>query len=269
MKYLPTPDFAAKLREFAQAPEVLGALSVVLSKLELLQPSDFDAARLPKAIVALTDGMFVAHENGLILFFTLQEDQNDESILLLLDIAHIARGASTSLTRARDPRRNAKYSPQRNSAINPLRNSAVNPLRNSAINPLRNSAINPLRNSAINPLRNSAINPLRNSAINPLRNSAINPKRNRSLNPRVNHAYDGPFVYDRDLTEIGFIVRANDCVNLIFDMNAEFVGLGVRNSVDGFTLFDRKNKWVGQLVPTVTEAFLRYNESNEWTGLVV
>ena len=128
---------------------------------------------------------------------------------------------------------------------------------------------NPYRNPAINPNRNPAINPNRNPAINPHRNPTINPRRNTTINPHLNTAYSGPFIYSRDFVRENYLVRANDKVELIFDLGNEFTGICIKASERVCALFSTNNEWVGYLVVANDKVRLRYKLDHDWTGMVV
>ena len=120
-----------------------------------------------------------------------------------------------------------------------------------------------------NPCINSMYNPKFNSAINPKFNSAINPRFNSAINPRWNSSYGGPFIYSRELQQEAFIVRANDTVELIFNLENEFTSICVKANQEVFDLFDITNEWIGFLVTSNNEVRLRFDLHNEWTGIVV
>ena len=112
-------------------------------------------------------------------------------------------------------------------------------------------------------------NPRIHGMYNPKVNSLINPKVNSLINPRVNTAYSGPFVYTLDLRQEGFIVKANDNVELIFSFENDFIGLCIKANDNVYVFFDEKNEWIGFLVKATEEVRLRFNLDNDWTGLIV
>jgi len=120
-----------------------------------------------------------------------------------------------------------------------------------------------------NPGIHSKYNPKVNTMINPRVNTMLNPRVNTMINPRVNTAYSGPFVYTLDLRQEGFIVRASDNVELIFNFENDFIGLCIKANNDVYVLFDEKNEWIGFLVKAKEDLRLRFNLDNDWTGLIV
>jgi hypothetical protein len=64
-------------------------------------------------------------------------------------------------------------------------------------------------------------------------------------------------------------VRANDNVILIFKPDLDFSGIGVRNSVQGYSLFDKNNNWTGQLLPNGQGGYNQFSKENEWVGFAV
>ncbi len=201
------------------------------------------------------------------LFFTMGDDK---SVILLDLVLRLTQETSQiSPPPSKNPRTNKNVDPSVNASINPILNASLNPLLNASINPILNASINPILNASINPVLNASINPVLNASINPLLNSSLNPVLNYSINPRLNPAYDGPFLYDRNLYETGFVVRANDAVILIFKSDLDFSGIGVRNSIQGYTLFDRANNWTGQLIPNGKGGYNQFSKDNEWIGFAV
>ncbi len=267
MRYLVTPDFSSKLT--ALTPDDLKQVAAFLkdvessNKLQLLEGQRHGIKPLGGDVFVLRLGRQTR------LYFTFGNDAEGEYVLLLDATTEQGRDASRDLFATKDPRINSLYNPGFNSAINPLFNLAINPLFNSAINPLFNSAINPLFNSAINPLFNSAINPLFNSAINPLFNSAINPLFNSAINPQMNRAFGGPYLYSTNLQQEGYVVRADDHVELLFDLSGNRLGELVRADNEVRVQFNSDNEWEGYVVQANEDVSLRYDLSGTWTGLVV
>ena len=124
-------------------------------------------------------------------------------------------------------------------------------------------------NPTTNPRSNPTINPFSNPTINPRSNPTINPRSNRMINPRSNITYSGPFVYNLDLDQIGFGVRANDRILLLFDNDAEFIGFGVLHGGDGYATFDSQSEWTGHLVSDRRGHYLQFDLDNEWIGIVI
>ncbi|MCF6156937.1 MAG: hypothetical protein E3K36_17250 [Candidatus Brocadia sp.] len=120
-----------------------------------------------------------------------------------------------------------------------------------------------------NPRTNYTYDPNRNYLIDPRRNMMIDPNRNMMIDPRRNKFYGGPYVYTKDLEQIGFVVRANENVILIFDQSAHFVDFGVKAEHGNINIFSVNGSWNGFLVPTQQEVYLRFNTMNQWTGLTI
>ena len=254
MRYFVTPNFSSKVTR--QPAEILHLVSTTLQIIELR-----DKAKL------LSEGLFgvppQALENNIFVFSSQSQDfriyatfgnDPDGEYLLLLDFTLQRKIPSVNM--------DARYR-------NPKMNQTYNPSLNPTINPTLNPTINPRLNPTINPTLNPTINPRLNPTINPRLNPTINPRLNPTINPRLNPAYSGPFIYSCELQQEGFIVRANDNVELIFDLNNEFTAICIRTNQGVFALFDTNNEWVGFLVTANDEVRLKFNLANEWTGIVV
>ncbi|MFP6798888.1 MAG: hypothetical protein VCA39_07215 [Pseudomonas sp.] len=252
MKVLASPDFNTKVPTLNT--ETISSLSALISSAEQYEKNDFILKNSDS--MSLLDGdIYSAKINSSRLYFTIGADEQGD-YLLLLDIAALqttpsVRGDSFFTTN------------------NPKTNSVFNPKLNSAINPKLNSAINPKINSAINPKLNSAINPKLNSAINPKLNSAINPKLNPSLNPRLNRSYGGPYLYDTNLNQKAYSVRANNKVEILFTSGGDIYGFLVTANDRVKVEFDTGNTWAGYYVKANEKVWLKYSLDNEWLGLLV
>lgn len=263
MRYISTPMFSEKVQSLTPARQA--QLSALLGRVEEGSKADI----LTSGVASLLqDDMYLLRSGDTRVFGTIGEDAEGE-FLLLLDLAE--RSSSHLLPRqfrtSRNPRTNSTLNPRANTALNPRVNSALNPRVNSSLNPRVNTSLNPRVNSSLNPRVNSALNYRVNSSINPRVNASLNPRVNSALNPRVNRAFGGPFVYDLDLNETGFVVRANADVMLIFDKSSELAAIAIR-SAKGYALFDTDNEWVGQLIDAGEGRYLRFDVDNEWTGFV-
>jgi hypothetical protein len=270
MRYFITPDFSKKI-----ADQTAGIQQLLSSAIQTIAHSDKQDL--------LKHGLFgvppLSFENNIFAFssksqdfwvyLTFGNDQHGE-YALLLDFTIRRRTPSVNIAPTyRNPSMNSAINPTINTAINPTFNTAINPIFNTAINPTFNTAINPIFNTVINPIFNTTINPIFNTAINPIFNAAINPTLNSMINPRLNSAYSGPFIYSLEFQQEGFMIRANDSVELIFDLNNQFVATCIRANQVVFVLFDTNNKWIGFLVTANSEVRLRFDLANKWTGLVV
>jgi hypothetical protein len=270
MRYFVTPNFSKKAASLQS--EILQSASLALQTIKLSDKSKLMSEGLfgmPPWSLGKDIFVFSSKSQDISIYVTFGNDENGE-YLLLLDLTLRRKTPYMNIVSTyKNPKTNAAYNPELNSKINPNWNSSINPRWNSSINPNWNSSINPNWNSSINPNWNSSINPRWNSSINPRWNSSINPDWNSSINPRWNSAYSGPFVYSCDLKQKGFVVRANDSVELIFDLNSSLTSICVKANEKVSVIFDTSNKWIGFLVAANDEVRLRFNLDNEWIGVVV
>ncbi len=204
------------------------------------------------------------------LLFTLGE-VNNEDYVVLMDVISIQNSntAKDNYFASNNPITNRGINPKYNKAINPEYNKAINPKYNTAINPEYNTAINPKYNTAINPKYNITLNLRHNNSINPKYNSSLNPKMNNSLNPRINQSYGGPFLYDINLKQHSFLVKANEKIELIFGQNTNFYGFIVHVNDAIKIEFDTSNNWIGYFIKANDKVWLRYSNNNKWIGLLV
>lgn len=268
MRYLVTPEFNNKLSSLA--PEGLATISAIVKFIEnndkdsiIAGTSNFDIRSLGEEIYA------IKYDNHRV-YVSFGTDEKGE-YLLLLDVALETTTAKPyqDFFTTKNPRSNRLLDPNSNQLIDPRRNMMVDPRRNMMIDPHRNMLIDPRRNMMIDPRRNMMIDPRRNMMIDPRRNMMIDPRRNMMIDPRRNRYYDGPHVYTTNLEQIGFVVRANESVMLIFDMSARFIEFSVKTEQGNMNIFDTDNNWIGFLVPTERKVYLKFNTNNEWIGLIV
>ena len=267
MKVLVSPDFNTKVSSLNS--DALRSLSVFVSGAEQSSKNEFLSHNNHK-LSLLGDDIYIAKIDSSRVYFTLGEDDQG-SFLLLLDISTIQNIPSTGgggFFTTKNPKTNSALNPSLNSSINPRLNSSINPKLNSSINPKLNSSINPRLNSSINPRLNSSINPRLNSSINPRLNSSINPRLNSSLNPRLNRSYGGPYLYDVNLNQEAYIVRASN-VDLLFNLNGEFIKLLVSANDLVKIEFDQNNEWTGFYVKANEDVWLRFLANNSWAGILV
>lgn len=239
--------------------------------LAFIERSNFEETIAGKNTIPLSGGIYVISNDAVKLFFSAEKSEKQEDYLLLLDVVEVRPTATSGpFYSSRDPRTNSSINPRFNSSINPKFNSSINPKFNSSINPKFNSSINPKFNSSINPKFNSSINPKFNSSINPKFNSSINPKFNSSINPKFNRAYGGPFVYDLELNQIGFLVRSGSSINLVFDPNGSLDSYTVEAGKAGQqNVFDSSGEWIGFWIRANDDIFLRFSVDGDWLGIVV
>jgi hypothetical protein len=69
---------------------------------------------------------------------------------------------------------------------------------------------------------------LGDSSRDPRFNQTINPRFNQTINPKFNSSYAGPYLYDLDLQQLGYVVSApSNILNLRFDAAGEWTGIMV------------------------------------------
>ena len=270
MRYLVTPNFTNKvasqpvvIRQFM--PSVLRMIEIS-DKTKLISDGLFG---VPPQVFENDIFVFSSQSQDFSIYVTFGSDQYGEYILLMDFTLQQKPLFAKKITPYRNPLTNRAYNPKLNRLINPKLNRLINPKLNRLINPKLNRLINPKLNRLINPKLNRLINPKMNRLINPKLNRLINPKMNRLINPRLNSAYSGPSMYSDKLQQEGFMVRANDNVELIFDLNNEFTSICVKTAQNVFVLFDTNNEWIGFLVTANNEVRLKFNTDNEWTGIAV
>jgi hypothetical protein len=269
MRYLAAPDFTSKV---AHLPH--DAMQVVRDVLIFVSTNGremISSDRRVQRLVSEASDILVFRTDGYRVLFTFGSNNDGEYLLLVDLISESGIGSGPGggrLFTKRDPSRDASVNPLRNNQINPRSNSRLNPVFNSQINPTFNSRINPTFNSQINPTFNSQVNPTFNSQINPTFNSALNPMFNSSINPKRNTLMGGPFLYDLNLNQVGYLVKANERVSLVFDMNGRHLLTAVAHA-HGFAVFDAKNKWLENWIENGRGGYLRFHPNANWIGFVV
>jgi len=244
MRFLVTPDFNEKL-----ALLNLDDMAAILEITKFVDGTEKD--RLYEGapgieVRPLGDDIITIRRGEIRAYVSLSTDEEGEHLLLLdisVERSHADIGANFFATK--DPRTNRK------------------------INPNQNTMINPRHNMRVDPKRNFTIDPNRNFTIDPRRNFTIDPNRNVTIDPRRNSYYGGPYVYSTELSQEGFVVRANDKVSLIFDISAKFVKFIVENKKSGANIFNTSGRWVEFLVDTDDDVRLRFDTSGEWIGIIV
>lgn len=267
MKVLISPDFNQKIAAIDK--NHIAALAAFISRAEDASLSDLLTSN--EFVSLIQEGVYCAKLENLRVFFTAASNADDE-IMVLMDVASIGSKKTLQAQEfftSKNPRTNSVFNPRLNSSINPKLNSSINPKLNSSINPKLNSSINPRLNSAINPRLNSSLNYRLNASINPKMNSSINPRVNTSLNPRINRGYGGPYLYNIALEQIGYIVKADEKVDLLYRMDCEFDGLLVLANDKVKIAFDRDSQWIGHFVKANDDVWLRFSLDNEWGGMLI
>jgi hypothetical protein len=266
MRYVVSPQFSTKLA--ALNPADVQHVSAFLHAVDSREKKEL-LTQLSPGVTLLGQEVYAWRSQRTTLYFTFGTDTDGEYLLLLDVTTEQKAEASRYLFAAKDPRNNSALNPNLNSSINPRLNSSLNPRFNSSINPKFNSSINPQFNSSINPKFNSSINPQFNSSINPRFNSSFNPKFNSSINPRVNWAFGGPYLYNIDLAQVGYVVKANNDVELLFDLLGNHIGELVKASEKVRVQFNAESDWNGYLVDANDDVALRYGTNGDWIGLCV
>lgn len=266
MRVLSDSTFDVKLTAMPRAD--VESIASFVESVKGVSTSQIEAGEL-EDIVPLGESIYVRRFGQTTLFFSVGTDEEGEYALLLDVVGGRPSVVRPSYFAVKNPKTNSALNPRLNPAINPRLNSAINPRLNSAINPKLNSVINPKLNSVINPRLNAAINPRLNSVINPRLNSAINPRLNSTINPRLNRAFGGPFIYSVDLKQEGFAVRANDKVQVLFDLSGAPLGQLVVANDRVRVRFDSDSQWVGYAVSANEDVAVLFSDSGEWSGLLI
>lgn len=266
MRYAAAKEFTAKLPALAARSGVREHVQKLIARIEDSHKGDLLSVN--RELSALSAGIYVLRSGPVRLFFSIgKDDQGDYA--LLLDIAMVADQPNRVIS-AKDPRTNHSLNPKFNHSFNPLYNHSVNPMYNHSINPNYNHSINPNYNHSINPRFNTSLNPRYNTSLNPRFNASLNPRFNRTLNPRFNPAYDGPFIFDLEGEMLGYLVRANDRVQLKFTLDGEFQGVAVETSkASTVNLFTEDGSWSGYLVSAGSDRLLGFSPGGDWQQYVL
>ncbi len=118
-----------------------------------------------------------------------------------------------------------------------------------------------------NPVYNHNINPIFNHNINPIFNHNINPIFNHNINPLYNPNFDGYYLFDINSNSIGYILRADDDIMLLFNPQNSLQSYCVRNSIDGYLIYNNGN-WTGNLISDGDSGYNYFSKNNEWIGYV-
>ncbi len=167
---------------------------------------------------------------------------------------------------SRNPVLTSSRNPLTTSSINPLYTSSLNPLSTSSINPQKTSSLNPLRTFSISPMRTSSLNYLRTSSKNPMRTSSINPHRTSSINPVRSSSIPGLYMYDLNMTVLGFTVLCAPDFQLIFDTTINFCAVAVQVNEKYCNLHDLQGSWIGYMVHAHENTWLKFDLNRSWEG---
>jgi hypothetical protein len=264
VRLLASPEFSGKI----------SALSVtdiqrVSQFVERIKVSDKEALTVDAAVAFLESSVYVAKLGQTRLYFTIGNDPDGEYVLLLDASAQHDRPYLGELFTPKNPKTNVALNPRLNFQINPTLNQSLNPMWNQSINPAWNQSINPAWNQSINPAWNQSINPAWNQSINPSWNHSINPAWNHSINPTWNRAFGGPYIYSKDLEKEGYLVRANDQVEVLFDLSGAHIGELVKANDKVRLQFDKKCKWVAYAVRANDDVALLFSKDAKWEGQII
>ncbi|MBB4568262.1 hypothetical protein [Rhizobium leucaenae] len=95
--------------------------------------------------------------------------------------------------------------------------------------------------------------------------TTANPRLNSSINPTRNSYLRGPFLYTAQERKSGFLVRANEIVYLILNMDAVLKVFAVKNAIDGYATFDLQERWVRH----PQNGYLCFHVNDDWTGFII
>ena len=234
MKLLVSPEFSAKLSALSPSD-----VQQVAAFLQTVAANDKTALLEGKSHQAklLGDGVYVLKIGQMRLYFTFGNDTEGEYVLILDATTEQAKTGSRELFATKNPK--------------------------------TNTALNPAFNTTINPKYNTTLNPRYNTTINPRYNTRLNPRYNTSINPQMNCAFGGPYLYGADLQQEAYLVRANDNVELVFDLSGNHLGQLVRVNDNVRAQFNANNEWEGYIVRANNDVSLRYDADGDWIGLVV
>jgi len=257
VRYLVSPEFSRKLA--ALGPVDIRSVSAFLQSIDTYSKTELlEGTR--GTVSPLGEGVYVARVGKARVYLTFGNDADGEYALLLDVTTEQARSASPDFFASKNPKTNA--------ALNPRMNPEINPRTNANLNPRLNANINPRFNANINPRFNASINPRFNASINPRFNASLNPAFNSSINPRTNWAFGGPYLYNSNLQQEAYLVRANEDTELMFDLGGNHVGELVRVDDDVRVQFNADNEWQGYVVRANNDVSLRYNMDGEWIGII-
>ena len=268
MRFLVAPEFTNKLASLTK--EEIHGISKIVNHIKESEKTQIITKNNHFNPRQLTNEIFIFDANEYKIYASFGSD-NEGEYVLLLDIAaeNNKQVPNKDFFSTNDPRTNPNINPDRNPNIDPRRNMMIDPHRNMMIDPQRNMMIDPRRNMMIDPNRNMMIDPRRNMMIDPRRNMMIDPNRNTLIDPRRNRSYGGPFLYDTKLNQIGFLVRANEQVSLIFNKESIFEGISVSTPQGNRNTFNQHNIYTEFWAPTSTDLLNRFDLNGNWIGVVI
>ncbi len=104
------------------------------------------------------------------------------------------------------------------------------------------------------------------TSLNPYVSTSLHPRVSTSKNPNVASNIDGLFLWNLELSPVGFTVQANDRVRLIFTPDADFSGVLIEVRDDFWNEYDLDNEWNGYWVHARNNVWLRYLLESDWVG---
>jgi len=266
MKALITPEFKEKASIISQSSQKL--LGRIIDFFEASSRENVLQESSLYHVLPIGD-IYVGLAGDTQIYFTFGTDEEGEYVLLM----DIAETQKTPIQREyfaqKNPISNHSLNPIYNHSINPIYNHSINPIYNHSINPIYNHSINPIYNHSINPIYNHSINPIYNHSINPVYNHSINPIYNHSINPVYNRGFGGPYLYSSQLQKEGFLVNANEKINIIYNMKNNHIGFCVIHGEKIQLVFDNKSNWNSYLVSTEQDPILRFGTMGKWIGMIL
>jgi hypothetical protein len=151
-------------------------------------------------------------------------------------------------------------------SLNPNVATSLNPNVATSRNPFVATSLNPRVATSHNPRVATSLNYQVATSINPNVATSLNPRVATSRNPNVVSNIDGLYIWDLNLGQVGFTVRANDRVQLLFDASADFTGVLISVRDDYLNEYDLNNEWSGYWLHASDNTWLRYTLQNTWHG---
>jgi hypothetical protein len=264
MRLLASPELSGKLS--ALTPEDVQRVSRFIERVKV---SDTQALMKDVEAAFLAANVYVAKLGQTRVYFTIGNDSDGEYVLLLDASIEQDRPHFGDYFTSKNPTTNAALNPRLNNQLNPAWNHGINPAWNHNINPAWNHSINPAWNHNINPAWNHSINPAWNHNINPAWNHSINPAWNHSINPAWNRAFGGPYIYSKNLEKEGYLVRASDEVEILFDIEGAHVGELIKANDQVRLQFGASSEWNGFVVRANNDVSLLFTTEASWEGQII
>lgn len=268
MRFLVSPEFTQKMASIDE--NGISAISKIINYIKENEKAVLITDNKHFQPRPLSNDIFLFDAGDHKIYVSFGQDPEGDYVILL-DLAAESNKPiqNKDFFTTKNPKTNSSINPLKNSAIDPRRNMMIDPRRNMMVDPRRNMMIDPRRNMMIDPRRNMMIDPRRNMMIDPRRNMMIDPRRNMMIDPRRNSSYGGPFLYDTNLNQVGFIVRADDKVHLIFNKDSTFEGIAVSTDQGNKNIFNKNNEYIGFWVPANKDIYNRFDLNGSWLGIAI